>query len=367
MKRKETAEERKPLHIFIIVALVPLIVFIGFLGIYVGSHYWVAATGSSLGYSIETTGLANSTAEEPVVVYFPLPSIHQTPAFSQERYTQTFDGWTSRVAETPYGNMIAFTATKIPLQEIHAEFREDGIGYPDMILSGRVPGGYGSLRLIPEIESTFSPYSMLELGDAIYEPAAGTASLICFPDTLSGTDVMELHLSLRISTAPTLPDFLAGKWMVDSIQFHERIPGENVSGCIPISPLYLKARILPTEKPIRIDPPPGSRIDDFVLFRNGTCVPGHPTHYDYVVGNTVSEFRVALTWDDPESPVILTLITPDGYVLGPYTDRYDHVADGKIPLNITASQSLAGEWGIEVSGSEELLHHQPYQIHVREY
>ncbi len=359
------AEEQKSLHIFITLALFFLLVFTGFLGIYMGSHYWVAATGSSLDYSIETTGLANSTAEEPVVVYFPLLSIHQTSAFSQEQYTQTFDGWTSRVTETPYGNMIAFTATVIPLKEIHAEFREDSIWYPDMILSGRVPGGYGSLRLVPEMESTLSPYCMRESGDAVYEPAGSTASLVCFPDTLSGTDVLELHLSLRISTAPTPLDFFAGKWMVDSIQCHERIPGEHVSGCIPITPLYFKAGILPTEKPIRIDPPKGR--DDFVLFRNGTCVPGHPTHYDYVVGNTTSEVRIALTWDDPESPVTLTLITPDGYVLGPYTDRYDHIADGKIPLNITASQSLAGEWGIEVSGSEEPLRHQPYQIHVREY
>ncbi len=75
----------------------------------------------------------------------------------------------------------------------------------------------------------------------------------------------------------------------------------HVSGCIPITPLYLNAKILSTEKPIQIDPPEG--MNDFVLFQNGTCVPGHPTHYDYVVGTTVSEFRVALTWEDPESPV----------------------------------------------------------------
>lgn len=263
--------------------------------------------------------------------------------------------------------MIAFTATVMPLREIHAEFREDCIKYPDMILSGRVPGGYGSLNLLPKIESTLSPYSILEQGDAVYELANGTASIVCFPDTLSSTDTIELHLYLQISTSPTPRDFFAGKWMVDNTQVHARIPGENVSGCIPITPLYLKTRILSTGKPILIDPPKGSRIDDFVLFRNGTCVPGRPTHYDYVVENAMSEFRVALTWDDPEYPVTLTLITPDWYVLGPYTDRYDHVADGKIPLNITASQSLAGEWGIEVSGSGKPLRHQPYQIHVREY
>lgn len=191
--------------------------------------------------------------------------------------------------------------------------------------------------------------------------------MVCFPDTLSGTDVVELHLYLQISTAPTLLDFLAGRWMVDNTQFHERIPMEYVSGRIPITPLYLKARLLPTEKPIQIDPPKGSRIDDFVLFCNGTTVPGHQTHYDYVVGNAMSEFRIALPWDDPESPVTLTLITSDGYVLGPYTDQYDSTADGKIPPNITAAQPLAGEWGIDVSGSEDHLHHQPYQIHVRKY
>lgn len=63
--------------------------------------------------------------------------------------------------------MIAFTATVMPLREIHAEFREDCIKYPDMILSGRVLGGYGSLNLLPKIESTLSPYSILEQGDAV--------------------------------------------------------------------------------------------------------------------------------------------------------------------------------------------------------
>ncbi len=84
MIRKELREKRELLHFFAILILVPLLVLAGFLGIYMGSHYWVAATGSSLSYSIETVGLANSTVEEPVVLYFPLPSIHQTPAFSQE-------------------------------------------------------------------------------------------------------------------------------------------------------------------------------------------------------------------------------------------------------------------------------------------
>ena len=365
MKRKETAEEQKPLHIFITLVLGVLLVFMGFLGIYMGIHYWVAATGSSLGYSIETTGFVNNTAEEPVVVYFPLPSIRQTPAFSQERYTQIFDGWTSRVAETPYGNMIAFTATKVPLQEIHAEFREDGIRYPDMILSGRVPGGYGSLSLLPAIESVPSPYSILEQGNELYEPVNGPASMVLLPGTFSGMEMLELHLNLRISTAPTPLDFFAGKWMVDTIQFHERIPQEHALGCIPITPLSLNAKQVSTEKLIQIAPPKG--MYDFVLFRNGTCVPGHTAHYDYVVGNTTSEFFVALTWNDPQYPITMTLITPDGYVLGPYTDQYDLVADGKIPLNITAGQSLAGEWGIEIFGNAEPLHHQPYQIHVREY
>ncbi len=97
--------------------------------------------------------------------------------------------------KTPCGDMIAFTTTVVPLKEIHAEFRGDGIRYQEILLSGRVPGGYGSLRLVLELKSTLSLYSMLERGDAVYEPAGGTASLVCFPDTLSGTAVMELHLS----------------------------------------------------------------------------------------------------------------------------------------------------------------------------
>ncbi len=353
----------KHLAKFLLTVTVILLVFLSvFLAIFVGAAIFSAATDSSVHYSIETSGLFTASADEPVVLYFPLPLIHETQALSEEHYTQTFDGWETRFVETPHGMMLECTATEYPLKDIRAEFRERDINYLDMIFSNRVPGDFGSLSFSPSV--SFSSNEVFAYENILYEPT-DTASMIIFPETFSAYEPIEVHLHIQLATAPNLAGLFTDRWIVDHLYSHIRL--ENVSGCVSI-PLFTIKEYLPFEGEILPTEPLKGVYDSFLSIE-GIAVPGHTTHYDYLVGNTTNELRIALVWDDLLYPLTMTLISPRGYVLGPYTDGYDSRNDGKIPLVITSEYFLSGEWGIDVSIDRTAppLDFQPYQIHVREY
>lgn len=361
-------EENKPLHFFIVVVCILGVVVAGFFSIYIGSQIWAAATGSSITYSITTSGLNTSASEEPIVLYFPLPYVRDVPALPSEKYNKILDGWTSSIVSTEYGDMLSLTATTFPLKDIQVTFRQDQISYAEMFLSDRTPGAFGQLNLLPQASNLHSPYTIFVDDPHVYraQPDADP-TLIYLPDTIHSADVVELHLMYQLFTPLNLNKLLAGHMTCEAIQIHEHIPVDSISGFIPVTPLIPSGSLPPKYVPIEINPPKGSNIDDFVLFQIGTCVPGYTTHYDYVVGTNTTELLVALTWDDPTYRMNLNLISPDGYVLGPYTDQYDRISNGIIPLTITSRLSSAGEWGIEVSGGEYPDQHQQYQLHVREY
>ncbi len=362
-------EEQRPLHFFTILILILAIVIVGFFGIYIGSHIWVAATGSSVTYSITTSGLNTSTVDEPVTLYFPLPYVKNSPALSSEKYYQSFDGWVSSIADTEYGNMLALTATTFPLKDIQATFRQDHINYAEMFFSHRIPETFGQLNLLPKVSVPHSPYTICvdDTHTAYSVQPDTTPTLIYLPGTINSSDFIEIHVAYQVFTPQNLKKLLGGRITRETVWIHERIPPGNISGFVPVTSLIQSGQLPPEYFPINIDPPKGSSINDFVLIHDGTCVPGYTTHYDYMVGTNTTEFRVALTWDNPKYRMNLNLITPDGYILGPYTDQYDNIKNGIIPLTIRSPASLEGEWGIEVSSEEPPGQHQPYQIHVREY
>ena len=365
------AEPDTHLSFFTVILIVCIIFIVGCLGVYCGCHIWVAATSSSITYSISATGFENASTGEPAVLYFPLPVVDETPAFSPDRYNRTFDGWISRVSSTDYGDMLEFTSIAMPLKDINAVFREENIFYPEMVFSHHVPERNDlSLTFNPQISSVPSSHIVTidEVVQEVYEARNDTyPTLIYLPQELSCGNV-EIYLHYQIHTPRSVGSLLAGRLSVDQTSIHERINTSGTSGWLTASPRVRIGFLPPLYSLILIDPPKGSRPDDFVLFRPGTHIPGQTMHYDYSVLPNTTKLFIALQWDDPEYPMQLYTISPSGIIFGPYTDTYDGEADGLIPLSITSSYTLQGEWSIEVTSREKTgAHHQQYQLHVREY
>lgn len=58
-----------------------------------------------------------------------------------------------------------------------------------------------------------------------------------------------------------------------------------------------------------------------------------------------------LYWGNPSNSLQLKIITPDGYVLGPYYDLADGVYNGEIAFNVNRAGGVAqGNWYTEVYG-----------------
>ncbi len=81
-------------------------------------------------------------------------------------------------------------------------------------------------------------------------------------------------------------------------------------------------------------------------------------HQAAVTGESTS-FNFDLKWNNPNDSLRLMVYTPDGHVLGPYTDASDGKADGRISMEVDNSDGVAaGDWlfkvtGTSVSGKDE--------------
>jgi hypothetical protein len=70
-------------------------------------------------------------------------------------------------------------------------------------------------------------------------------------------------------------------------------------------------------------------------------------------------FNFDLKWNNPADDLRLMIYTPDGHVLGPYTDVSDGRTDGRINMEIDNQNGVAdGTWlfkvtGMSVSGKDE--------------
>ena len=256
-------------------------------------HYVSSNLGedSSVRYSVETDNLSGIPAGTPVTLLFPLPLVEGKPVIPNDRYSpgsrgwnSIIPGWNSAVVRTEHGQMLAFTSTISPLQDISVTFvmRDSPFEIPGI--------HYTSLTFSPEFWDAVPQYALSpkDIADRSYtsrvpivlsEPAISAISSESpmqpeiFPPMLLPTseahektemDISHLKYSVnRTDTAPTLmvlPDLTAAEdnilvviscsvtkpWRITGTPsalsgyvttIGVSIPPEDASGEIPVMPL----------------------------------------------------------------------------------------------------------------------------------
>ncbi|WP_174590859.1 peptidase domain-containing protein [Methanocella conradii] len=71
------------------------------------------------------------------------------------------------------------------------------------------------------------------------------------------------------------------------------------------------------------------------------------------ISGYVTSFGAELYWGNPANSLSMTIITPDGYVLGPYYDIIDGRLNGDIPIVISRSSGVAqGTYAFKIYGDQ---------------
>lgn len=84
-----------------------------------------------------------------------------------------------------------------------------------------------------------------------------------------------------------------------------------------------------------------------------TIVQGQDTYHSVDVSSAITSMNIDLKWNDTANALRLMIYTPDGHILGPYTDASDGTTDGRININVSNKDGLAtGEWYLKVTGSD---------------
>jgi hypothetical protein len=79
---------------------------------------------------------------------------------------------------------------------------------------------------------------------------------------------------------------------------------------------------------------------------------GQTNWHQAQVSGMSTAFNFDLKWNDPDDDLRLTVYTPDGHVLGPYTDVSDGKTDGRINMEINNEDGVAdGTWLFKVTGT----------------
>lgn len=93
--------------------------------------------------------------------------------------------------------------------------------------------------------------------------------------------------------------------------------------------------------------------DDAIQIRTtfDTITQGETNWHSKYISYSTTTLDINLNWGDPSDSLKLTIYTPDGYTLGPYSDNSDGSVDGKIDIDIRNSNGIAtGTWNYRVYG-----------------
>ena len=96
-----------------------------------------------------------------------------------------------------------------------------------------------------------------------------------------------------------------------------------------------------------------NKLTDFsILASSSDFIAQGQTKWGYkVVSGYVTSFGAELYWGNPSNSLSMTIITPDGYVLGPYYDIIDGRLNGDIPIVISRSTGVAqGTYAFRIYG-----------------
>ncbi len=63
-----------------------------------------------------------------------------------------------------------------------------------------------------------------------------------------------------------------------------------------------------------------------------------------------TKLETVLRWGNSQNSLTLKIISPTGVVYGPYSDNFDGITNGVIPVRIQANSLPQGIWTFEVNG-----------------
>jgi hypothetical protein len=82
-----------------------------------------------------------------------------------------------------------------------------------------------------------------------------------------------------------------------------------------------------------------------------TVTQGQTNWHSKMVNEYTTSFNVDLNWGNSAISLQLTIISPEGYIFGPYYDRDDDSVNGRINIEIDNPNGIAqGTWYAKVYG-----------------
>ncbi|MDO5843972.1 MAG: hypothetical protein Q4Q53_02350 [Methanocorpusculum sp.] len=117
----------------------------------------------------------------------------------------------------------------------------------------------------------------------------------------------------------------------------------------------------------KVSPWVGFTGNEDVQTQYGNVVQNENDDFELQVTSAVSDIKFSLEWQ--LAPIYnqlrLSIMAPNGQILGTFGDSYDGVIDGKIPVEVQLSAPSPGEWTIRVIGYSVSIS-QNYALYVLE-
>lgn len=208
-----------------------LILVLSLLFGYTGLSCIAGCINGETAYEVMVIGFENASIPQHLCIYLPLPLVNGESLFPDDFYqNKQFSGWESSVVETPRGKMLVFHTTSLPVQNLHARFQKTGI------LTHTLPNMHGDSSL------TYAPSSAENLSVTLQYNAMDTyphwggpfPTYVYLPDSLCGMNVSSVEILTSAKVKRATEQFPMSSGMTYYLESHVIMPGENVSGWIPI-------------------------------------------------------------------------------------------------------------------------------------
>ncbi len=85
---------------------------------------------------------------------------------------------------------------------------------------------------------------------------------------------------------------------------------------------------------------------------NNTITQGQTVYHQAQVASGQASMNIDLKWKNADDALSLSIYTPDGHILGPYTDTTDGKKDGRINIEVDNPSGVSGgTWSFKVTGA----------------
>ena len=99
----------------------------------------------------------------------------------------------------------------------------------------------------------------------------------------------------------------------------------------------------------------------------GVVINGQSVDHAYHVSPGSTELEITVSWTvwPYSNEIEVRIVKPDTATIGTYEDMYDGQANGQIPIRITSSALMSGDWFITIYG-KSITGIQPYTLTINE-